>query len=87
MALGYIMRPQLSGGNRLGRAGQDRDFLLDKNASLEPMDCEQFDLLSATNTETQIHISSPEKAHTEAGLTINLLEAARPISASCGWSV
>ncbi len=44
MALGYIMRPQLSGCDRLGRAGRDRDFLLDKNAFLEPMDCEQFDL-------------------------------------------
>jgi hypothetical protein len=49
MALGYIMGPQFSGSDRLGGARQDRGFPLDKNASLEPIDCEQFDPLSATN--------------------------------------
>jgi hypothetical protein len=43
----YIMRPQLSGCDRLGGASQDRGFRLDHNASLKPNDCEQFDLLSA----------------------------------------
>jgi hypothetical protein len=42
MAPGYIMRPQLSGCNRLRGARRDRGFPLDKNASLEPIDCEQF---------------------------------------------
>jgi hypothetical protein len=45
MAPGYIMRPQLSGCDRLGGARQDRGFPLYKNAFLEPIDCEQFDLL------------------------------------------
>jgi hypothetical protein len=47
MASGDIMRPQLSGCDRLGRARQDRGFRLDHNASLEPNDCKQFGLLSA----------------------------------------
>src|SRR6516165_195023 len=47
MAPGDIMRPQLSGCDRLGRARQDRGFRLDHNASLEPNDCKQFGLLSA----------------------------------------
>jgi hypothetical protein len=49
MAPGYITRPQLCGCDRIGGARQDRGFPLDKNASLEPIDCEQFDPLSATN--------------------------------------
>jgi hypothetical protein len=40
------MRPQLSGCDRLGGARQDRGFPLYKNAFLEPIDCEQFDLLN-----------------------------------------
>jgi hypothetical protein len=46
MAPRYIMRPQLSGRDRLGGARQDRGFPLYKNAFLEPIDCEQFDLLN-----------------------------------------
>jgi hypothetical protein len=49
MAPGYITRPQLSGCVRIGGARQDRGFPLDKNASREPIDCEQFYPLSATN--------------------------------------
>ena len=63
MAPGYIMRPQLSGCDRLGGARQDGGFLLDKNASLEPIDCEQFDLLSAKNTRSHI-ISAARKKRT-----------------------
>jgi hypothetical protein len=47
MTPGYITRPQLGGRNRLGGAWQDRSFSLDHNASLEPNDREQFNLLSA----------------------------------------
>jgi len=51
MAPGYIMRPQLRGCDRLCGARRDRGFRLDHNASLEPNDCEQFGLLSASERQ------------------------------------
>jgi hypothetical protein len=52
MAPGYIMRPHLSVRDCLGSARQNRGFPLDKNSSLKPINCEQFVLLSATNSIT-----------------------------------
>jgi hypothetical protein len=73
MAPGYIIPPQLSGCDRRGGARQDRCFLLDRNASLEPNDREQLGLLSAENTGSPIIIAAPIKHTPEAAFTINFV--------------